>query len=99
MTSVIHQSPPLALHWVLVWLHGGPKLIGMSGGGGGGGGGDPGIHIGGPGGLGMGPMGADILQRGDQKITVFLPPESSLKNTERDETQPVMPHKNPSLLY
>lgn len=70
MTRAIHQSLPLALHWVVVWLHGGPKLIGMSGGGGGGG---PGIHIGGPGGLGMG-MGADILQRGDQTTTVFPSP-------------------------
>ena len=71
----------------------------MSGGGGGGGGGDPGIHIGGPGGLGMGPMGADILQRGDQKITVFLPPESSLKKhrTRRDPASRA-PQKSPIAL-
>lgn len=51
-------------------------------GGGGGGEGDPGIHIGGAGGLEMGPMGADILQRGDQKNHCIPASRLVLKKTQ-----------------
>ena len=70
MITAVNQ-PPLALQLELVWLHGGP---GLSGGGMYGGNVGKGL-IGGRGGWGGargGGPGMDILQRGDQKTTVFL---------------------------